>query len=262
MPAEKGRAAGAAGNASRDVPIACRILALMGERERLFACHPERLAGVIRATGFRCARCGTCCTRGVNGHVFLLDRDVAAVRAIDAGACEPAPGPEFCDQNGTLYVSGYALRARDDRPNSCWFLEGNRCRIYPRRPSVCRIYPFMLRRSMEGPGPSGWQTFARRGQHGSAGHDLPWDECLTFTREVLEYENGFLTRQIAFLETIRDHFAGNGLVQDPALLAKRTRLLLSGRRVHIKVFHEGALEDWQPAEFCVDPGRHFSSEHG
>ena len=39
---------------------------------------------------------------------------LTAVKTIDPDAYEPAPDPEFCDQNGMLYVSGYALRMKND----------------------------------------------------------------------------------------------------------------------------------------------------
>jgi len=129
------------------VPIPYRFIALMQERNRLFAYPLERLAGEIRATGFQCSCCGTCCTRSVNGHIFLLDRDVADVKKIDSDAFEPAPDPEFCDQNGMLYVLGYAIRMKNDSRGSCWFLKNRRCRIYKRRFSGCRIYPHMLCRA-------------------------------------------------------------------------------------------------------------------
>ena len=114
--------------------------ALLPSRQKkhaLFDYPIERLAGVIKDVGFRCTACAKCCTRAFNGHVFLLDRDVTAVRAIDSHALEPAPDPEFCDQNGTFYVSGYALRVREDAEGSCWFLENGRCRIYDRQ--VCHL---------------------------------------------------------------------------------------------------------------------------
>ena len=60
----------------QDIPIPYRIVALMQERNRLFAFPLERLAEEVRAAGFRCNGCGTCCTRSVNNHIFLLDHDV------------------------------------------------------------------------------------------------------------------------------------------------------------------------------------------
>ena len=71
-------------------PIPLRIAALVRERNSLSEYPVERLAGVIREIGFRCISCARCCTRGFNGHVFLLDRDVTSVRTFDPAALEPA----------------------------------------------------------------------------------------------------------------------------------------------------------------------------
>ena len=70
------------------VPIPYRIAALTQEEHALFNYPIDHLAGVIRDIGFRCTTCAKCCTRAFNGHVFLLDRDVAAVLAIDPDALE------------------------------------------------------------------------------------------------------------------------------------------------------------------------------
>ncbi|MCX6690313.1 MAG: hypothetical protein NTZ39_11600 [Methanoregula sp.] len=66
-----------------DIPIPYRIMALTQERNRFFAYPLEQLAGEIKATGFRCTRCGTCCSRIINRHIFLLDCDVARAKKID-----------------------------------------------------------------------------------------------------------------------------------------------------------------------------------
>ena len=227
------------------VPIPFRIIALMQERNRIFAYSLERLAGEIKTTGFQCTRCGTCCTRAINGHIFLLDHDVAEVKKIDPAAFEPAPDPEFCDQNGTLYVSGYALRMKNDKPGSCWFLENGKCRIYDRRFSACRIYPHMLRRNADEAGLVTWQLFAKMNEHGRYDHDVPEEECLALAREIKEYENAFLTHQISFLETIYEYFVGHVLWHDQELYDHQMRKFLQGEPVKVMVYHAGELEEHQ-----------------
>jgi len=75
-----------------EIPIPGRIIALMQERNRLFAFPAEQLAREIRKTGFRCSRCGSCCTSPVNNHIFLRDRDVNDLRTIDfAALCNRIP---------------------------------------------------------------------------------------------------------------------------------------------------------------------------
>jgi Fe-S-cluster containining protein len=225
-----------------DVPIPCRIVALRQEQNRLFAYPLERLAIGIWNSRFRCNGCGSCCTKVVNPHIFLLDHDVEIVKTIDPSAYEPAPDPEFCDQNGMLYVSGYALKMRDDPAGSCWFLENNRCRIYDRRFSGCRIYPHMLRRSPGTGGEITWHKFAHRNDHGDYDPHLSLEECLATAREIKEYENAYLNQQIAFLETVHEYFIVHGLRHDPQMYQRQVRQMSGGDPVDIRVFHGEELE--------------------
>jgi len=227
---------------AHDVPIPYRIVALMQEQNRLFAYPLERLAIEIWSTKFQCSQCGACCTRAVNRHIFLLDHDVNLIKKIDPDAYVPAPEPEFCDQNGMLYVSGYALKMRDDPRESCWFLENNRCSIYDNRLSGCRIYPHMLRRSPDATGTVTWQRFAHRNEHGETVTARSLEECLTLAREIKEYETAFLNQQISFLETIHEYFTVHRLRHDPAMHRDCMNQFRRGEPVDVKVFHEGELE--------------------
>jgi Fe-S-cluster containining protein len=227
---------------TRDIPLRCRIIALRQEQNHLFAYPLEQLAEDIRTTGFRCTCCGSCCTRGTNSHIFLLDHDVAEVKKIDPAAYEPAPDPEFCDQNGVLYVSGYALRMNEDTAGSCWFLENGRCRIYDRRFSICRIYPHMLRRSTNTTGSVTWHQFARKKEHGGYDAALSHEECLELAREIKEFENASITQQISFIETINEYFTVHKLRHEPVMHNQRMQQIRQGIPVDIKVFHTGELE--------------------
>jgi hypothetical protein len=100
--------------AAQGIPIPYRIVALVQERNRLFEYPLEQMAGDIWSARFRCTACGACCTQEVNNHIFLLDRDVERIKKTDDDAYVPAPDPEFCDGNGNLYVSGYAIRMKND----------------------------------------------------------------------------------------------------------------------------------------------------
>ncbi len=230
------------------IPLPYRIVALMQERNRLFAFPLEQMAEEIKATGFRCTSCGTCCTRSVNNHIFLLDHDIAELKKIDPTACEPAPDPEFCDQNGRLYVSGYALRMKNDPPGSCWFLENGKCRIYEQRFSVCHIYPHMLRRDADDSGRVMWRQFAHPNEHGRYDPALSDEECLNTARKIKEYENAFLTQQISFLETIHEYFTLSNLRHDPEKYKQTMQEYLQGRTVDISVYHAGELEGYRVAK--------------
>jgi len=225
------------------VPIPLRITALVQERNSLFEYPHEQLAGIIREIKFHCTCCARCCTRAFNGHVFLLDRDVAAVKKIDPDALEPAPDPEFCDQNGTFYVSGYALRAKGDDAGSCWFLENGRCRIYDNRFSICRIYPYMLHREPDAWGTVDWRQISGLEQHGEYDAEISEDEAMAIARETKEYEDAFLAQEIAFLEYMKEYFTQNHLKHVQKVYDDRMRAFSRGYPVRIMVFCDGGLEE-------------------
>ena len=225
-----------------EIPISYRIAALVRERNLLFAYPVERLAAVIRDVGFSCTSCAKCCTRSFNGHVFLLDCDVSKARFIDPEALEPAPDPEFCDQNGTFYVSGYALRTRNDPAGSCWFLEDGRCRIYDQRFSICRVYPYMLHREAGPDGRIDWRQISGLDEHGEYHHHIPDEECLALARLTKEYECAFLTHEISFLEFMEEYFSRHGLRHSRKVYKRQMRQFSKGYPVTVMVYHDGALE--------------------
>lgn len=215
----------------------------MQERNSLFEYPPERLAAIIQEIGFRCTSCAKCCTRSFNGHVFLLDRDVRVVREIEPEALEPAPGPEFCDQNGIFYVSGYALRVLDDDTGSCWFLKDGRCRIYDRRLTICRVYPYMLHREPDEEGRVDWRQFSGLEQHGEYDASITDEESQKIARETREYENAFLTQEIRFLEFMQDYFTRNKLRHVQKIYDDRIRKFQKGEEIIVRVFFDDRLEE-------------------
>jgi hypothetical protein len=224
-------------------PIPFRIAALVRERNSLYEFPLEDLADVIREVGFLCTYCSKCCTRSFNGHVFLLDLDVKSVKSIDPDALEPAPDPEFCDQNGTFYVSGYALRTKDDTKGSCWFLESGRCTIYEKRFAICRIYPYMLHREPGEDGVVDWRQFSGLDEHGEYHAELSREECLAIARETKEYENAFLTHEVRFLEFMQDYFAKNQLRHVQKIYDDRIRAFSRGEEITVMVYYDGHLEE-------------------
>jgi hypothetical protein len=225
------------------VPIPFRIAALTQERNSLFEYPLERLAGIVKDVGFRCTMCAKCCTRAFNGHVFLLDRDVTSVKKIEPDAIEPAPDPEFCDQNGTFYGSGYALRAKDDEPGSCWFLENGRCRIYDDRFFICRVYPYMLHREPDETGNVDWRQISGIDQHGEYDRMICVEEADCLARETKEFENAFFTQEIAFLEYIQTYFSKNGLRHVQKVYDDRMRAFSKGFPIRVMVFYDGGFEE-------------------
>jgi hypothetical protein len=172
----------------------------------------------------------------------LIDREVAGIRAIDPAAIEPAPGPEFCDQNGTFYVSGYALRAQGDGEASCWFLKDGRCRIYEYRLTICRIYPYMLHREPDKKGVVDWRQIAGLDMHGEYNTDIPDDECLDLARQTKEYENAIITQEIAFLRFMEEYFARHRLRHVQKVYDDRMRAFTKGYPILVMVYYDGRLE--------------------
>lgn len=231
---------------SEGVPIPYRIIALLQEQSRLFAYPLSQLAEEIRETGFQCSECGMCCTDKMNSNIFLLDHEVDTVRNIDPLALQPAPSPEFCDQNGIYYSSGFSLRMKGGDPRSCWFLENDRCKIYDERFAVCRTFPHMLRgRIPHDENTREWQTFARRDQHGVYRESLTKEECLALAGRIREYENAILTQEVSFLETVHELFTIQDLYHDPAMYETRMQSFREGDPVQVRVYHSGELEEFK-----------------
>ena len=168
---------------------------------------------------------------------------MTALKATDPSALEPAPAPEFCDQNGVFYVSGYALRTQDDNEGSCWFLENGRCRVYENRFAICRVYPYMLHREPDELGKIDWRQFSGLDKHGDYHTAIPDDECLAIARETKEYENAFLTQEIHFLEFIRDYFAEHGLRHVQKVYDDRMRGFVRGEEITVMVYYNATLEE-------------------
>lgn len=227
------------------VPVHYRLAALTHEKDALLAYPQERLAGIIKDIGFRCTACAKCCTRSFNGHVFLLDRDVTAIRRIDPSALEPAPDPEFCDQNGIFYVSGYSIRIKDDENGSCWFLENGRCRIYDQRFAICRVYPYMLHREPDERGKIDWRQISGLDQHGEYDAKITDDESQAIARETVEYEQAILDHQIAFLEFIQEEFARKNLRHIQKIHDDRMRQYWKGEPITVMVYSEGKLTQYR-----------------
>lgn len=237
-----------------EAPSQAKMTAMIRELEKeaadLLKYPRADLVSIIRNVGFICTCCAKCCTRGFNGHVFLLDNDVDTVREIDPSALMPAPNFEFCDQNGVFYVSGYALRTKKD--GSCIFLNRNRCTIYDRRMSICRIYPYMLHREEGEDGSVDWRQISGLNQHGEYYGEIGQEEADAIASEVIKYEYASLSHQISFISFIRDFFSLHGLRHIQRVYDRRIGEFRNGVPVTVRVYCQGVLEERQA--ICTDYG--------
>jgi Fe-S-cluster containining protein len=220
--------------------ISQKIDDLSGELDDLTRFPVDEFVGIIRDVGFSCNCCGRCCTRQFNGHVFLLDDDVEQCLHIDASALIPAPGFELCDQYGNFYVSGYALRCREN--GDCVFLENNRCRIYEQRFRICRVYPYMLHGEWGEDGRYDWRMISGLNEHGEYHAALSDEECKRIARETVHYETDFLRKEIAFYTFCRAHFEQNHLKPVRKVYDQKMRDFQKGEEITVFVFDRGALK--------------------
>lgn len=232
------------GESVRLIPgISARLSAL---RQDLFSVtdYPDAtLAEIIRDVGFGCDRCTKCCTKEFNDHVFLLDTDTAGIKAKDTAALIPAPYFELCDQHGRFYDSGYALRTKPD--GTCFFLDGDRCRIYEDRLSICRIYPYMLHREPDERGIVDWRQISGLDKHGTYHNEISAEESLAIARDVKAYEIAFLQQTIRFYEFLCDHFAEHGLRHIRKVYDDRMRAFRKGEEIEVFVLYNDRLEPWR-----------------
>ncbi|MDH7510978.1 MAG: YkgJ family cysteine cluster protein [Methanolinea sp.] len=214
------------------------------EKEALLKFPMEELVDIIMDVGFSCDLCARCCTRAFNGHVLLLDDEAAWIADWDPAALEPVPVFDFCDQEGTFYVSGYTIRTLQDRDGSCWFLDRERCRVYEFRPRVCRIYPYMLHREPDESGIVDWRQISGLNQHGQYHGEISRDNATLIARDVIAFEKAVLEHEIAFLEYTRSFFARKGLRHVRKMYDTQIRRLAQGISVPVRVYSHGTFDQW------------------
>jgi Fe-S-cluster containining protein len=222
-------------------PIDTRLAEVKKELLDLKNFPDSEFTGIIKELGFKCELCARCCTKEFNDHVFLLDSDLERIRGIDPDAVTPAPYYEFCDQNGRFYVSGYALKTKPD--GSCIFLENKRCRIYPSRPSICRVYPHMLHREADETGKVDWRQISGLNEHGSYHSEIDDSTCEEIARETRAYEEAYLKQMINFFEAVQVHFRKEGLKHVQRTYDRKMREFLKGEcELEVFVYCKGRFE--------------------
>ena len=225
-------------------PFQKRIIDRQQELEAVKEYPVEKLADIIEEVGFSCIHCARCCTRAFNGHVLLLEEDAARIRSIDHTALEPQPEYDLCDQHGTFYVSGYTIRAMPGESGECHFLTDGRCRIYPERPLICRVYPYMLHREPDEEGVVDWRQVSGLDQHGDYHCTVPRDIATEIACEVKAFECAVISHEIAFLLYAGSYFSVHGLRHVRKRFDDGMRSLGTGAAVRVKVFFGGTFESW------------------
>ncbi len=220
--------------------IETQLVETKNELKGMLAYPDEKLIDIIKDVGFECDLCGRCCTNEFNDHVFLLDKDTALLKETDPSVIVPAPYYEFCDQNGRFYVSGYALKTKPD--GSCTFLTNGRCEIYSSRPSICRLYPYMLHYEADNDGNLEWRQIGGLNEHGNYHTDIDDDECKRIAADIKEYEAGYLNQKIVFLNTVDERFKKEGLRHVQGVYDREMRRFKKGGEIEVLVFFDGEFE--------------------
>lgn len=222
-------------------PIEARIENAREELAGVRNFPDEKFISIIKELGFKCELCARCCKKDFNDHVFLLDADVTTIRGIDPTVLVPAPYYDFCDQNGRFYVSGYALKTKSD--GSCVFLENGRCKIYDRRPLICRVYPYMLHREADENGCVDWRQISGLNEHGSYYCAISDSECKAIARETKAYEEAYLLQIIGFLKALQVQFQKAGLKHVQRIYDRKMRSFLKGEcELEVFVYMKGRFE--------------------
>lgn len=217
-----------------------KIISLKAGLKGLLEYPAEKLENIIKDIGFECDLCGKCCTKEFNDHAFLLESDADRVKEIEPAALIPAPYYEYCDQYGRFYVSGYSLRFHPD--GTCHFLDSGRCRIYEDRPSICRIYPYMLHREEGEDGKVDWRQISGLDRHGLYDAELDESFVKEMARETIEYEKAFLEQEINFHVMVKERFMKNCLRHVKSFYDRRMRQFMDGAEIEVFVYHKGSLE--------------------
>jgi Fe-S-cluster containining protein len=237
---------------SSSSPFLNRIAELKKERAALEQFPLDELITIIREVGFTCNRCGLCCTRQFNGHVFLFPEEADKIRAIDPQAIEPPPVFDFCDQQGVLYASGYTIRTHGDKAGTCGFLECVSCRIYGERPIICRIYPYMLHREPDAEGAVDWRQISGLNQHGIYHTNLSLKVAGRIASDVKVFEDRVIAQEIRFLETIERYFQESNLRNIRKCYDHQVQRLRKGGTATVMVFHRGHFEAWNVSQTSAE----------
>ncbi|HEY9246106.1 MAG TPA: YkgJ family cysteine cluster protein [Candidatus Methanoperedens sp.] len=208
------------------------------EIKRILSFPDDSFIEIIRDIGFECDLCGKCCTKEFNDHVFLLDDDAERIIRISGkDKLEPAPFYDFCDNFGRFYVLGYALKSR---PNGdCTFYTSGRCEQYDMRPSICRIYPYMLHREEDEEGHMDWRQISGLNLHGLYHNNIDNKTCRKIVKEVKKYEVDFLKQKARFLHVIDELFTKHALSHSRKMYDLKMRDYMAGKEIEVHVFFHG-----------------------
>jgi Fe-S-cluster containining protein len=106
----------------------------------------QTIARQVQAIGFRCIRCGTCCSpvEEDSNLVMVTPGEIRGIMELSGLSWEEVaePYPEIInDGRGHRYTIGWCILRKSGH---CAFFKDGACKVYEKRPWICRTYPFVI----------------------------------------------------------------------------------------------------------------------
>lgn len=121
-----------------------KILNLKEALDKAMEIREEKLAGRIKAIGFKCSKCAQCCKAQYGDNTvivfpFEIKRICEKTGLSRDDFVIPTPS-EDRDSGGNIHTFEWVLKKNCD----CIFLKNDLCEIYESRPHICSTYPFYI----------------------------------------------------------------------------------------------------------------------
>ncbi len=121
-----------------------KISNLRKELDKALKIQEEKLAGRIKAIGFKCKKCAQCCKAQYGDNTVIVFPSEINKISEKTGLSRddfvmPTPS-EDRDSGGNIHTFEWVLKKNCD----CIFLKNDLCKIYDCRPYICSTYPFYI----------------------------------------------------------------------------------------------------------------------
>lgn len=94
----------------------------------------------ITETSFQCRRCGECCKH--RGDILLMPMDVFQISKY-LGIQTEELLDQYTNRKFRRVLWGPAIKAKQDKEQTCIFYQDNKCLIHPVKPAACFLFPFL-----------------------------------------------------------------------------------------------------------------------
>jgi uncharacterized protein len=121
-----------------------RISNLKKALDKALKIQEKKLAGKIKAIGFKCRKCAQCCKAQYGDNTVIVFPSEIKRICEKTGLSRddfviPTPSQDR-DSGGNIHTFEWILKKNGD----CIFLKNDLCEIYECRPHICSTYPFYI----------------------------------------------------------------------------------------------------------------------